>query len=115
MGLLFFLSSRASSPDLFISEYAEGTSNNKVLEIYNATGASIDLAAEGYKIEMYFNGNTAVGLTINLTGIVANNNVFVLAHSSAVLPITPNQTNGSGWFNGDDAIILKRGTTAAVF
>ena len=110
IGMLFFSSSRASSPDLFISEYVEGTSNNKVIEIYNATGAPVDLAAAGYKIEMYFNGNTAVGLTINLTGTLANNSVFILAHSSAVLPVTPNQTNGSGWFNGDDAVVLKRGT-----
>ena len=30
--------------DLFISEYAEGSSNNKYLEIYNGTGAEVSLA-----------------------------------------------------------------------
>jgi predicted extracellular nuclease len=30
-------------PDLFFSEYVEGSSNNKALEIYNSTGAAIDL------------------------------------------------------------------------
>jgi predicted extracellular nuclease len=29
--------------DLFISMYAEGSSNNKFIEIYNGTGSSIDL------------------------------------------------------------------------
>ena len=30
--------------ELFISEYAEGWSNNKAIEIYNPTGADIDLS-----------------------------------------------------------------------
>ena len=38
--------------DLFISEYIEGSSNNKALEIFNGTGATIDLAAGGYKLEL---------------------------------------------------------------
>ena len=40
-------SSASAAPpvELFFSEYIEGTSNNKALEIYNGTGAAIDLAA----------------------------------------------------------------------
>ncbi len=34
----------AASSELFFSEYIEGSSNNKALEIYNDTGAAIDLA-----------------------------------------------------------------------
>jgi hypothetical protein len=30
--------------DLFISEYIEGSASNKAIEIYNATGADIDLS-----------------------------------------------------------------------
>jgi predicted extracellular nuclease len=37
--------------DLFFSEYIEGSSNNKALEIYNGTGAAIDLAAAGYVVQ----------------------------------------------------------------
>ena len=55
--------------DLFISEYIEGTSNNKAIEIYNGTSSSIDLAANGYKLEFYFNGATMAGTTINLDGM----------------------------------------------
>ncbi len=103
----------ADATDLFISEYIEGSSNNKALEIYNGTGASIDLGVGGYNVQMYFNGSTAAGLTINLTGTVASGDVFVLAQSSAVAAILAqaDQTNGAGWFNGDDAVVLRKGTT----
>src|SRR3990172_5061141 len=63
---------QASPTELFFSEYIEGTSNNKALEIYNGTGAAVDLATGGYKIQMHFNGNPVAGLTINLTGAVAD-------------------------------------------
>ena len=35
--------------DLFFSEYIEGSSSNKALEIYNGTGAAVDLAGGGYR------------------------------------------------------------------
>ena len=38
----------AAPTELFFSEYIEGSSNNKAVEIYNGTGAPIDLAAGGY-------------------------------------------------------------------
>jgi uncharacterized protein len=102
-----------TSADLFLSEYIEGSSNNKALEIYNGTGAPVDLAAGGYTVQMYFNGSATAGLTINLTGTVAAGDVFVLAQSSAdpAILAQADQTNGSGWFNGDDAVVLRKGTT----
>lgn len=102
----------AGASELFFSEYIEGTSNNKALEIYNATGAAIDLGSNGYNLQMYFNGSTSAGLTINLTGTIANGDVFVIAHSSAIATILAqaDQTNGAGWFNGDDAVVLRKGT-----
>ncbi|HZB35637.1 MAG TPA: hypothetical protein VE440_06170, partial [Gaiellaceae bacterium] len=36
----------AAAGDLFISEYVEGTSFNKSLEIFNPSAASVDLAAQ---------------------------------------------------------------------
>ena len=40
--------------DLYFSKYGEGSSNNKFLEIYNGTGASVDLS--NYSVELYANG-----------------------------------------------------------
>ena len=35
----------AATSELFISEYIEGSSYNKAIEIYNGTGADVDLSA----------------------------------------------------------------------
>ena len=105
-------SASAATSELFFSEYIEGSSNNKALEIYNGTGAAVDLAAGGYNVFMSFNGGTST-LTINLTGTVADGDVYVLAQSSAdpAILAQADQTNGAGWFNGDDAVLLRNGTT----
>jgi predicted extracellular nuclease len=107
------LSAQVSHPaELVISEYIEGSSNNKAIEIYNGTGSPVDLAAGGYNLQVFFNGSAAAGLTINLVGAIADGDVFVVAHTSANAAILAqaDQTNGSGWFNGDDAVVLRRGT-----
>ena len=78
------ITAQAVAPgDLFFSEYIEGSSNNKALEIYNGTGSAVNLATGGYTVQMYFNGALTVGLTANLTGTVADGDVFVLAPSNA--------------------------------
>jgi len=99
--------------DLFFSEYIEGTGNNKALEIFNGTGAPIDLAAGGYNMLMYFNGSPSAGLTIDLTGTVADGDVYVVAQASAGSAILAQAdlTSGASWFNGDDAVSLRIGTT----
>ena len=110
--LVFALgSARAAPTELFFSEYIEGSSNNKALEIYNGTGAPIDLAANNYTVQMCFNGGAACALSIPLVGTVAAGDVFVLAQSAASAPILAqaDQTNGSGWFNGDDVVVLRKG------
>lgn len=118
LALLSLASHRAAiaqtpTTDLFFSEYVEGSSNNKAIEIYNGTGLPINLGANGYSIQMFFNGSSTPGLTINLTGTVAAGDVYVVAQSLASAPILAqaDQTNGSGWFNGDDAVVLRRGAT----
>ena len=51
---LVFNSINAQTVDLFFSEYAEGSSYNKYIEIYNGTGAPVDLAF--YEIWKISNG-----------------------------------------------------------
>jgi uncharacterized protein len=92
---------------VYFSEYVEGSSNNKALEIANDTGAIVDLST--YQVQYYFNGSTSPGTTISLTGTLAPGEVFVLAHasaSSAILAVA-NQTNSSTWYNGNDAVVLR--------
>src|SRR5262245_49526117 len=114
MPLVFALgSARAAPTALFFSEYIEGTSTNKALEIYNGTGAPVNLAANNYVVDMCFNGSASCSLNIALTGTVAAGDVYVLAQSaaSAAILAQADQTNGSGWFNGDDAVVLRKGAT----
>lgn len=103
----------ARPTELFFSEYLEGSSNNKALELFNGTGAPINLAGNSYNIQIFFNGATTATLTLNLTGTVANDDVYVIAHSSANAAVLAeaDQTTGVSWFNGDDAIVLRKGTT----
>jgi predicted extracellular nuclease len=97
--------------ELFFSEYIEGSSNNKALEIYNGTGSAVDLAAGAYSVQMFANGSASAGVTVNLTGSLASGDVFVLAHSSSNASIlaVADQTGGGSWYNGDDAVVLRQG------
>ncbi|MEA3439154.1 MAG: lamin tail domain-containing protein [Chloroflexota bacterium] len=100
-------------PDLFFSEYIEGSSNNKAMEIYNNTGSTIDLAGGNYDVQMLFNGSSSAGLIIALTGTVDDGDLYVLAHCSTDESILAqaDQTNGAGWFNGYDSVILRKNGT----
>lgn len=108
----FWVTPTPSPNELFFSEYIEGSNVNKALEIYNPTSSPIDLAANGYKVQIYFNGNTNPNVTINLIGVVNSNDVFVLAEKNAHTDILnqADQTDASSWYNGDDTIVLMRNT-----
>lgn len=95
--------------DLFISEIIEGSGLNKAVEIFNGTGASIDLSA--YSVQVYFNGSSSAGVSIALSGTLADGDVFVLADDgadSAILAVADLVTTQS-LFNGDDGIVLAKG------
>jgi uncharacterized protein len=100
----------AVSADLFISEYIEGSSNNKAIEIYNGTGVPVNLTTGLYGISMYFNGSSSA-TTFNLNGTIAPGDVFVFAHASADQAILAqaDQTTSAGIFNGNDAVSLRKG------
>lgn len=108
-------SAQAATPiELFFSEYIEGTSYNKALEIYNGTGATIDLAAGGYKVQIFFNGSSSAGITLTLTGTLANGDVYVVANTNATTPADPailaqaDLVSSAGFYNGDDAVALVK-------
>ena len=95
-------------PELFFSEYVEGSSYNKALEIYNCTGHSVDLSA--YRVAVSFNGGSA-RKSMALAGSLPSGAVYVLANSkaSAAVLAKADATNGAVIdFNGDDAVILEK-------
>lgn len=94
--------------ELFISEYIEGSSNNKAIEIYNGTGTVINLAANNYSIFISYNGGSSTS-NINLSGSIAPGDVYVLAHSSANAAILAQaDQTGTVNYNGNDAVALRK-------
>lgn len=101
-----------TATDLFISEYVEGSSNNKALEIFNGTGADVDLSQ--YSLKKQTNGAGEYKDEKSLSGTLANGDVYVIANSSASdaikakADLTENLITA---FNGNDAIgLFKNGT-----
>lgn len=91
--------------DLLISGYMEGNSSNKCIEIYNNSGAMIDLSL--YTIELYSNGATSATTTGTLTGMLAPGAYYLIcnANTSTSL-IIPDEYSGAMNFNGDDALAI---------
>lgn len=101
-----------NATDLIISEYIEGSSNNKALELYNGTGSAIDLSE--YSLELYANGATASTAKLSLTGTLENDKTYVLYNGAANADIKSkgNLSNSTVInFNGDDPVVLKKSGT----
>jgi len=67
---------------LFYSEYVEGSSHSKAVEIYNPTNGTVSLT--DYRIARYSNGGTSVSDYYDLTGSVAAFDVYVVTNGVAV-------------------------------
>ncbi len=102
---------KAAASDLIISEYVEGSSNNKAVEIYNGTLTAIDL--NQYSIELYTNGKTSPNNTMQLQGQLAPGATYVIVNAQAGDELkSKGQTQGAITnFNGDDILVLKKGDT----
>jgi hypothetical protein len=114
-----FSAGSAFASDLIISEYVEGSSNNKYIEIYNGTGNTIDLSS--YAIRLYSNGASSPSSTSNLSGSLAHGQAIVYKNSAATLTLPAGVTAvtlSAINFNGDDAVELFKsstGTTIDIF
>ncbi|WP_109301265.1 endonuclease [Aquimarina sp. AU474] len=98
--------------ELFFSEYIEGSSNNKALEIANFTGVAINLS--GYAIKKQTNGSGSWSSGLNLSGTLPNNEVYVAANNSATNTIKNEadvlSSSTEMVFNGNDPVgLFKNG------
>ncbi|SPJ34409.1 ExeM/NucH family extracellular endonuclease [Kushneria phyllosphaerae] len=98
----------ATPGTLLVSEYVEGSGNNKAIELANRGGS--DLSLEGFTLSLYSNGNTDASATVQLGqyGTIAAGDTLVLASSQADgdLLARSDATSRVINFNGNDAIVL---------
>ena len=102
--------------DLFISEYAEGSSNNKYLEIANFTGATVDLA--GYALPSVSNAPSTDGEyeywnpdIFGANATIADGDVWVVCHPDSDATIIERCDSEHTYMsNGDDGYKLVKGT-----
>lgn len=128
IGLLIATGVQAQCDELFISEYIEGTRNNKAIEIYNPGPTAIDLS--GYRLTRWQNGSAVWGSQYSdvLSGSIGSNQVKVLVidrrdttKTGQDTPVTYTlrvkadlflskdyNTSFSMSFNGDDALSLDK-------
>lgn len=124
LGLAFSLSVAAQCSDVFISEYVEGSHNNKAIELYNPTNSPIDLT--GYSLLRYSNGSATPEPVENLSGVIAPGDAWVIVidkqdpngtgYDTIVFDelrakadtFIDGQYSGPMYFNGNDAITLEK-------
>lgn len=121
IAVLFITVFASAQTDLFISEYCEGSGNNKGVEIYNPTNQTIDLSV--YYIVRYSNGSSVFteGGVTQLQGMLEPYKTHVLVNGqttstptspacSPVMQALANQLDhdypAPMYMNGNDAIAL---------
>lgn len=94
--------------DLFISEYLEGTGNNKALEIYNPTQEPINLGP--YRLECYNDASLTPVNSLNLQGIIQPGQAYVIGNSAgnAGIIAASDVLSNVTFFNGNDPIVLRK-------
>ena len=107
-------SGTGTATDLLFSEYIEGSSNNKALEIANNTGSSVTLSA--YTIKKQTNGAGSWSTGLALTGTLTTGSKFVIVNSSissacfSTSAANISTTATELTFNGNDAVgLFKNG------
>ena len=123
-------SAQLTCDDLIISEYLEGTGNNKGLEFFNPTSEPIELSA--YELQRWSNGEGTVTDATQLFGTLPSLTTWVLVNGQtedvdlgggAMSPMCDPVMQGLAdqldnpypaptYMNGNDALVLvKNGTT----
>lgn len=130
---IYAVAGSAQCTDVIISEYVEGSGNNKGIELFNTTDQPIDLT--GYTLERFSNGATTSGAggVLDLTGsTIPAYSTFVIVNGQttwenggtsppcdSVMQTLADLLDGPYpapcYFNGNDALVLfKSGSTVIV-
>lgn len=105
-----------------ISKYIESTGNTKAIELYNGTASNINFRNEHYYLQQYDNGSTTPTVTIPLTnGTFYAGRCWRITRRFDATNYPPDKalkaanyctTNNLLTFNGDDVIVLRKGTAS---
>ncbi|WP_220718666.1 ExeM/NucH family extracellular endonuclease [Agarivorans litoreus] len=104
----------SAQANVLISEYIEGSSFNKAIEIANYGDQTVDLSAGDYQLRLFSNGASIATNTQALSGSLAPGETLVFVNSNAVIGNNDNALIPPGVgiessvinFNGDDAVGL---------
>jgi hypothetical protein len=116
---------RATPPQVLISQYYEGASNDKFIELRNLTGS--DLPLDGYRLAVWANADretwkSGSGTTDRLVSLdgktIPANGYFLIADVAATTPgyaannydLGETGAMSSVAFGGDDSVVLYNGT-----
>ncbi len=130
------LSAKAQCNEIFISEYVEGTANNKAIELYNPSASAIALN-NNYRMVRYANGSDAASAESNPQKVINLGTHVMQPHSTWVIVLDQRDPLGTGtnipvdlglqaladtflcpdfainavmYFNGNDAMSLQKTT-----
>lgn len=92
---------------LFFSKYLHGEGNNRAIEIFNPTNATIDLTE--YHVALFLNGSKTVSHRIDLQGTLEPSKTFIIAYrgSNATVTSKANILSNVLQFDGNDTIQLR--------
>src|SRR5690606_30256910 len=105
LSLVLMGCSFSAHAQLMFSQYIDGTSNKKGLEIYNPDSLTVNLA--DYEIQQFTNGSITKSATFQLEGSLASKAKYIIGRTELQAEIgnKVNQVAGLS-FNGDDALVL---------
>lgn len=123
LGSATFANAQSGCNELFFSEYVEGSSHSKALEIYNPTANPVALS--NYELIRFSNGSATPVDSVQLVGTIPAHDVWVVVNGQATPDVNgafcdpvlmamgdqvgpPQYVTGTAvmYFNGDDALVL---------
>lgn len=107
----FSVASPQYTTDLLFSEYVEGSASNKYIEIYNGTGAPVNLS--DYRLQLFLNGSATASVVQTLSGTLPHGATLVFKNANATVYTGTATISSAVDFNGDDALGLYKISTAS--